>query len=331
METKKIVKVSAVVLVGVLLGIAILLVAIRSMAPGRSLTQSSYDGTAGYLSAPGSSMADSVTQFKSVVNSIPQGGQSRSEVVTSEPPAAEAPLPSADRKIVKNGNLVLKVENVDRAGEEISNIAKQNGGQVFSSSINQTTKNVKSGYVMVKIPVVAFEKTFTDLKGIASFVVSESTSGQDVTEQYTDLQSQLKNKQAEEQAFQKILEQNAGKIDDILAVTREISRVRGEIERLQGRIKLMESQTDFSTIAVSISEEVTVGSESVSWRPWQIIKDELNSLLKDMQGFVGMLIYIVLRLIPMVAILTLFVWILWKMGKKIYGKLFGKYAGYGKK
>lgn len=323
METKKIVKVSVIALGGVL-GIAILLMIIRSMTPGGSLTQSSYDGTMGYLGASSSSIADSMTQFKSVTNNSPQGGQSRSEVITSEPPAVEAQIPSiSDRKVIKNGNLTLKVDNVDRVSQEISDIAKQNDGQVFSSNIQQATESVKSGYIMVKIPVIAFEKTFLDLKKIASFVVSESTSGQDVTEQYTDLQAQLRNKQSEEQAFQKILDQNAGKIDDILAVTREISRVRGDIERLQGRIKLMESQTDFSTINVAISEEVTVGGEVVSWRPWQIMKDEVNNLFKDMQGFINLLIYVVVRLIPMLIVLGVVAMLLWKLGKTVRVKFSG--------
>ena len=320
---KKTVKVFIVTL-GALFGIFLLILISRGMLGQKSSPQPLYGGVKN-----ASDVADSKVLYGSGITAksamaTPMIGQSRSEVITSEPPAMEALLPASDSRIIKNGNLSVKVHGVDQASEEISHIAKQNGGQVLSSNINQTTRNMKSGYITVKVPVVAFEKTFSDLKGIASFVVSESVFGQDVTEQYTDLQAQLGNKQSEEQAFQKILDQNPAKIDDILAITREISRVRGEVELLQGRIKFMDSQTDFSTITVAITEEITVGGDAVSWRPWQIIKDELNNFFKDMQVFGGFAIYLIVRVIPMLLVITLFVFIFWKVGKKAYENFFRK-------
>jgi hypothetical protein len=224
-----------------------------------------------------------------------------------------------DKKVIKNGNLTLKVDSADNASSKISQIAKDNGGEVFSSNFYETPKKIKNGSITVKVPVTNFEKTFSELKKVATLVVQESTSGQDVTEEYTDLQSQLKNKQAEEEQFVKILGQ-AQKIQDILDVTRELSRVRGEIEMLQGRIKFLNSQTDMASIFVSLSEDANI-TVIDSWRPWQVVKDSVNALIKKVQGFVNFVIILVITAIPLILLYALLVYVIYWIGRKIYLKI----------
>jgi len=228
-------------------------------------------------------------------------------------------LTPTDKKIVKNGNLNLKVESADQAAEEIAEIAKNNGGEVFTSNFYQNQNNIKSGTVTVKVPVRNFETAFAEMKKIASLVIRESTSGQDVTEQYVDLQAQLKNRRAEEQSFVRILDQ-ARKIDDVLAITRELARVRGNIEQLEGRIKYLEAQTDMSTIAVNLTEDQNITIVD-SWRPWQIIKESFNVLVKDLQGFVNFLIRLLITVIPLFLLWAVILWLIYRIGKKIYLKI----------
>jgi hypothetical protein len=227
-----------------------------------------------------------------------------------------------DKKVIKNGDLSLKVYKVDGAVTDIAKIAKDNGGEIFSSNFYQNTTNIKSGSLTVKVPVNNFEKSYDAIKKVASLVMRESTSGQDVTEQYTDLQSRLKNKQAEEQSYLRILDQ-AQKIDDILAVTRQLSQVRGEIEVMQGRIRLMDSQTDMATITVSLSEDPQI-SLADTWRPWQIVKNSINSLIKDIQSFVTFLLVLIIRIIPVIILYLLLVLIIYLVGRKIYIKVKAK-------
>ena len=228
-------------------------------------------------------------------------------------------LAPTDKKIIKNGNLNLKVDNADKAAEKISDIAKSKGGEVFSSNFSQNKNNVKSGTVTVKVPMAKFEETFAEMKKIASLVIRESTSGQDVTEQYVDLQAQLKNRRAEEQSFVRILEQ-AQKIEDILAVTRELANVRGNIEQLEGRIKYLESQTDMSTVAINLTEDENIAVVD-SWRPFQVVKESFSALLKGLQGFIDFLIRLLIVIIPLLLIWAIILWIIFRIGKKIYLKI----------
>ncbi|HEX7586225.1 MAG TPA: DUF4349 domain-containing protein [Patescibacteria group bacterium] len=224
-----------------------------------------------------------------------------------------------DKKVIKNGNLTLKVDNADRSAEKISQIAKDNDGEIFSSNFYENAKNIKSGSITVKVPVANFEKTFSELKKVATLVVQESTSGQDVTEEYADLQSQLKNKQAEEQQFVQILGQ-AQKIQDILDVTQELSRVRGEVETLQGRIKFLNSQTDMASISISLTEDTNI-TLADSWRPWQVVKNSVNALVKKAQGFVDFVIVLVIAAIPLILLYALLVYVIYRIGRKIYLKI----------
>ncbi len=226
---------------------------------------------------------------------------------------------SSEKKVIKSGDLTLKITDADKAVSQITEIAKANGGDIFSSDLYEGTNNEKSGTITVKVPVANFEKSFSEIKKAASLVVRESISGQDVTEQYTDLQSRLKNKQAEEQAFAAIL-QRSGEIDDVLKVTKELARVRGEIEVLQGRIKLLESQTDMSTITAQISEDTQI-TITDKWRPFQTAKDSLGNLFKDIQKFVNFAIILLIRVIPVIIIYLVFIWVIYLIGRKIYRKV----------
>lgn len=229
----------------------------------------------------------------------------------------------ADKKVIKSGNLDLKVKSADDAVGKIAQVAKNNQGEIFSSEIMQSANGkTKNGYVTVKVPVAKFETAFNELKKVASLVLTESVSGQDVTEQYTDLQSRLKNKQAEEASFLKILEQS-GEIKDILLVTKEISRVRGEIEVLQGRIRLMDSQTDMSTIMISLTEDANITVVD-SWRPWQVIKNSVNALIKNLQGLINFIIRFIIQALPVLLIYALVIWILYRVGKKIFARFRNK-------
>ena len=227
-----------------------------------------------------------------------------------------AQINESEKKEVKNGSLTIRVNDADRTVENIVAIAKDHNGEIYSSNFYQTDQNIKNGTIELRVPVDRFEETFDAVKKVATLVINESTYGEDVTMAFRDLQVQIKNKQAEEQSFLKILDQ-AGKVSDVLEVTREVSRVRGEIERLQGQITFMESQTDFARIDISVTEDATV-TFSDQWRPLQVARETINALLKDMQGFVNFVIVLVVRVIPIVILYSIIALIVYKIAKKIF-------------
>ncbi|MFZ2193250.1 MAG: DUF4349 domain-containing protein [Candidatus Moraniibacteriota bacterium] len=228
-----------------------------------------------------------------------------------------------DKKIIKNGNLTLKVDSVDEAVIAIEKIAKNNSGDIFSSNFSKNNQDQKSGTLSVKVPVANFEKTYSEAKQVAVAVLRESTSGQDVTEQYQDLEGQIKNKQAEEVAYQKVLDQ-AEKISDIIEVTQALSRVRGNIESLQGRLRYLASQTDMSTIMINLSEDPNITPPSDSWRPIQVVKEAVRSLVVKVQNFIDFLIAFIISVLPVLILYLILFWIIFIIGRAVFRKILKK-------
>ena len=248
------------------------------------------------------------------------GEMARDSVVTMEaslsPSSVTQPV---DKKIIKTGNLGLKVEKAETAAESITNVAKLNKGEVSSSNFYESLRGIKSGYIIVRVPYKNFEIAFNEIKKIATQVVSESSNAQDITEEFIDLEARLKNKQAEEVSFAALLSR-AGKLEEIISVTRELARVRGEIERLEGQMRYLSSQTDMSTITVDLSEDVEIASVSQDWRPLEVIKLSIKSLIRSGQNFVdGVIAFIIIGL-PLLLIYALVIWVLYYIAKKVYNR-----------
>lgn len=310
---------------GILLGILVILfIASVVLKASKNMLSGvgSFSGETSRSSALGLPSAKLGFSNQSPVASIKSSDSSSAYSISSESSydtVESGDLLQADKKIIKNGDLDLKVKNADETAEKISEIAKGNSGEIFSSNFYQNAKSIKSGTITIKVPVANFEKTFSEIKKVSSLVIRESISGQDVTEQYVDLKAQLTNRQAEEQSYIKILSQ-AQKIDDVLAVTQQLSRVRGTIEQIQGKIKYLESQTDMSTISANLTEDENI-TVADSWRPWQIIKESFNSLIKVMQGLIDFIIRLVIVAIPFLLVWVLIIWVIYRAGKKIYLKI----------
>jgi hypothetical protein len=189
------------------------------------------------------------------------------------------------QRIIKTAGLTIEVDKINQSVEAISNIANRENGFVLNSNFSEDSIGNKSANMTIRVPVEKFENTLQEIKQQAIFVAHESVNGRDVTEEFVDVQAQLINLRAEEKQFQTIL-QRAIKIEDVLAVTRELSRVRGQIERLEGRLRFLENQTDLSTITITLREQSDVVIPTSKWRPLNVIRQTGRNIVDAMQNFV---------------------------------------------
>ncbi len=230
-------------------------------------------------------------------------------------PTAGATAAEVDQKIIKNGNLSLTVGKVADAADRITQLAQSGGGFVQSSMVADRGDGTYRGEVSVRVPVAKFEEMMGEIKKLASFVRSETATGQDVTEQYTDLQAQLRNAQAQEQTYLEVLKQ-ARSVEDILKVQAQLGAIRGQIESLQGRITYLGNQTSYSTISVTLEEEPNVRAPTRGFRPFAIVQEAAQELVATVQNIIAGLIWIVILwggiLIPLILVL----WIIAKLWKR---------------
>ena len=309
MPIKKILKIAGLILLVIfVLFFGLLIISDR-------LSRTSSDN-AGY----GESGVTAKGVFRSSAPSATQNSYSEEMALDSDmaaPEAAPGVTAAVDKKIIKTGNLSLKVEKAETAAESIANIAKLNKGEVSDSSFYESGAGVKSGYITIRVPYDSFDKAFAEIKKVATQVISEESNAQDITAEYIDLEARLKNTQAEEISFVALLSRS-GKIEDVLAVTKEVARVRGEIEQLQGQMRYLNSQTDMSTITTQISEDVEIAAVNKDWRPWEKVKLSVKQFLTNGQGFIDGLIAFIIVVLPMLVIYGLIIWLIYWIAKKIY-------------
>ena len=310
MPIKKILKIAGVILLVIFVLFFGLIIISGSLSRTSSDIASNEwgSGTEGMLQkgAPSTKSSSVYSGEISMDSSMAVGQESAATVATA-----------VDKKIIKTGDLNLKVEKAETAAESITNIAKLNKGEVSSSNFSESTRGTKYGSITIRVPYQNFDAAFAAIKKVATQVVSEESNARDITAEYIDLEARLKNTQAEETSFVALLKRS-GKVEEILSVTKEVARVRGEIERLEGQLRYLNSQTDMSTITTEISEDVEIASVSQDWRPWEVVKLSVKQLITSGQNFIDGLIAFLIVVLPMLIIYGFIIWLLYWFGKKIY-------------
>ncbi len=203
--------------------------------------------------------------------------------VPEEAGAGVLPSTAEERMIIRNGDMSLVVEDVTRARDEITQLAVRLGGWVVSSRISGEEEELR-GWISIRVPDETFDQAFADLRGLAVRVTSESTSTEDITEEYIDLQSRLKNAEATESQYLALLEK-AEDIEYILGIYEVLSRIRYEIEQIKGRIQYLERISAMSLISIELRPAVTAAPlVRPGWSAREVLKSAVRGLVIFGQG-----------------------------------------------
>ena len=180
---------------------------------------------------------------------------------TQESPTA------ADRKIIRNAELNLEADSPEESQQKIAAIAQSNGGfvvesQQSSSDVKTTTRDTVT--MTVRVPADKFADTVAEIRKTASRVIVETVKGEDVTEQFIDIEARLKAKKALELQFLEIMKQ-AKSVGEALSVQSQLADVRGEIEQIEGRKRFLENQASLSTIKIRLQTPAAFSANSTGF------------------------------------------------------------------
>jgi hypothetical protein len=160
---------------------------------------------------------------------------------------------TAPRKIIYDARVELLVENLATAEELVLKLIKEHDGFLAESDQTSMTSSQRRATWRVRVPVDHFDPFLAAVSRLGQ-VKQNHIGSQDVTEEYFDVEARIHNKQEEEKRLLKHLSESTGKLEEILAVERELSRVRGEIEQMQGRHRYLADRTELSTINIDAIE-----------------------------------------------------------------------------
>jgi hypothetical protein len=232
----------------------------------------------------------------------------------------------SNRMIVKNADIRLMVKDTDIAIDRATQIIGDAGGYIVSSRVwyqDYYGDNLKYATITVGIPVEQFERALVRLRDLAVRVVDENASGEDVTEQYVDLQSQLTNLEATRARVQEFL-QDAKTVEEALRINQELANLEAQIEQIKGRMNYLSDRSSYSTITINLEPEFPVLTPTptptpsptptpIPWKPGDTFQDAKSTVTVAYQGIANFAIWLAVVILPLVLPPALILWGLWKL------------------
>ena len=228
------------------------------------------------------------------------------------------------RMVIKNASLSIVVEDPGFSITTISQLASDLGGFVVSSNLYRTQTDrgyeVPQANITIRVPAEKLDQALEAIKSGAGQILNENVSGQDVTQEYTDLESRLRNLEKAELQLTEIMEQ-AWNTDDVLAVYNRLVEVQGQIELIKGQMQYYEQSAAMSAISVNIQANEAVQPLTIgNWQPVGVAKRAISALINTLEVLADMLIWIVLYILPIALILFFPARWLWRWLKKMNAK-----------
>jgi len=192
--------------------------------------------------------------------------------LSAESGSSGSTLP-ADRKIIRDANITMEVEDVEAAYAGI--LARLSGLGGYEAHRNMhTNSNYYHGGRLVydpvvtatlKIPAGNLDIFLDGLKNAGEIIVSNISSS-DITEQYFDAQIKLTTLEKTLENYYRFLEE-AKDIDEQLRITRFINDTTREIEQLKGSLRRWDSLVDYSTVTLELYRpyEAPVEPRVINW------------------------------------------------------------------
>jgi len=218
--------------------------------------------------------------------------------------AQNAPVP-LNRKIIRNADLTLEAESPEGSLQKITAVAESKGGFVVESQ--ETSSDVKTTEhdivtMTVRVPAERFNEALDEIRKSASRVIVENVKGDDVTEEFIDIEARLKAEKALEAQFIEIMKR-ANSVQDALDVQRQLADVRGEIEKIEGRKRFLENQSSLSTIKIRLQTPTVFAASSTGF--FYRLGQSFSSGFDFALNFVLGLVTFVVAIIPFAVIIGL--------------------------
>lgn len=183
--------------------------------------------------------------------------------------------------LIRTGNVSIRVDSLEPAMAQLRQLAASLGGAIGNVSISAGDFTVRSATLELRIPAQRFDAAMTGVQPIGKVEMSE-VNAQDVGEEYVDVRARVANARRLEARLIDLLATRTGKLEDVLAVERELARVREEIERNEGRMRWLGARVATSTIHVTVSEPAPI----VGQNPGQSVIGQ--AFVSAWRNFVGL-------------------------------------------
>ena len=233
----------------------------------------------------------------------PAAGGSTSDGVnaTIKNPSSASPY-QANRMIIKNGEMSLMVTSTDRAIDLVTGVAVDSGGYIVSAK-TWVQDGYKYATINMGVPSDQFEAVQRQLRTLAIEVLIDTSSGQDVSDEYVDLQSELTNLEATRARIREFLDK-ATKVEEALQVNAQLTEIEGQIGQVKGRMQYLKDRSAFSTMLVNIEQQRPTPTPYPTatptyWQPGETLSDAGDALGEILRGLGDLVIWLAVVVAPL--------------------------------
>jgi len=202
----------------------------------------------------------------------------------------ESPI-AVERKIVRTTSISMIVQHPAEIAQKIAALADASGGYL----VNSESGGESSASLTIRVPANRFDEARAEIRKLGLHVESEKVDAQDVTTQYVDQDASLRNLRAEEAGYLQILKQ-AHTVKDMLAVSEQVSKVRGQIETEQAEFNVLSKQIETVAISISLRTQPEEQVFGLNWRPlYQLkmaVRDGLDAVGNYATAMITILFYL---------------------------------------
>lgn len=220
-------------------------------------------------------------------------------------------LPPVPRMIIRTAEVSLVVADTQSSIDTISTAAKAAGGYVADSRVWRDHELLRAT-LTVRVPAPQLDATLAAIRKSAKRVQSETISSDDVSQEYVDLESQVRNLEAAEVEMRQLMttvRERTEKAQDILDVYQQLTALRGQIEQAKGRMRYLSQTSAMSTVKIElIPDAVAQPVVEPGWQPFVIVKNASRALINTLEIVAAAAIWIVIYLLPIVLGGALVVW-----------------------
>lgn len=226
----------------------------------------------------------------------------------------------AGRKLIRTVDLEIAVKNTEAVAQQVQALAESLGG--FVSDINaQRSESLMQYDITLRVPAERLEEALAGLRKLAVRIDREQLSTEDVTDRFVDLSAQVRNLQVTENELLGLLAESrerGRKVDDVMAIYRELTAIRGQLEQIQGQINALEKLAALSTVHLrvrpdSVAAPIVRGDE---WRPVETVRTSLRTLVKLIQNLADVAIVVVIVIVPVVLPIVLLILLAKRLRKR---------------
>ncbi len=236
----------------------------------------------------------------------------------------QAPKPS-EPMIIRNGSIELRVKDVEKSLPSVRAAAKANGADIAEMSLSGGSYAEPDGAaratspshatITLRVPAERLDALTSAIAKLGEVITQTETSS-DVTEQAVDMEARLKNLRAEEARLRTFFER-ANKVDDLLAVQRELARVRGDIEAMDAQLTYLRRQVARATLVVTLSEPGPVAGPE---NPWYGIREAFAAGVQGAIQVVKVLITLTVAALPLALLVAFATWVIVRLVRRSRAK-----------